>query len=105
MIDRSTTGFVDDLRNTTNNVGNLVTSGVEVGGSYDFSTAYGDFAVGVDARMLDNFDVTLANGDVVAAAGYVLGSSRDNYVDFKMNTAVQWSMGNMFASVTLHTLW
>ena len=33
-------------------------------------------------------------------AGYVLGGPRDNYVDFKMNTAVQWSMGNMFASVT-----
>ena len=50
--------------------------------------------------MLDNYDVTLANGDVVYNAGYVLGGPRDNYVDFKMNTAVQWSMGNMFASVT-----
>ena len=100
LIDRSTGGFVDDLRNTTNNVGDLVTSGVELGGSYDFSTAYGDFAVSTEARMLDNFDQTLANGDVVYNAGYVLGGPRDNYVDFKMNTAVQWSMGNMFASVT-----
>ena len=100
LIDRQTGGFVSDLRNTANNVGNLVTSGVEVGGSYDFSTAYGDFAVSTEARMLDNYDVTLANGDVVYNAGYVLGGPRDNYVDFKMNTAVQWSMGNMFASVT-----
>ena len=100
LIDRNASGFVTDLRNTTNNVGNLVTSGVELGGSYDFSTAYGDFAVSTEARMLDNYDVTLANGDVVYNAGYVLGGPRDNYVDFKMNTAVQWSMGNMFASVT-----
>jgi outer membrane receptor protein involved in Fe transport len=100
LIDRQTGGFVADLRNTANNVGNLVTSGVEVGGSYDFSTAYGDFAVSSEARMLDNYDVTLANGDVVYNAGYVLGGPRANFVDFKMNTAVQWSMGNMFASVT-----
>ena len=100
LIDRNASGFVTDLRNTTNNVGNLVTSGVEVGGSYDFSTAYGDFGISTEARMLDNYDVTLANGDVVYNAGYVLGGPRDNYVDFKMNTAVQWSMGNMFASVT-----
>ena len=65
LIDRNASGFVDDLRNTTNNVGNLVTSGVEVGGSYDLGTAYGDFGVSTEARMLDNYDQTLANGDVV----------------------------------------
>jgi hypothetical protein len=76
-IDRLSTGFVDDLRDTTNNVGTLVTSGVEVGGSYGFATAYGDFVLSVDARSLDTYDRTLANGDVQMAAGYVLGSSRD----------------------------
>ena len=60
LVDRLPTGFVDDLRNTTNNVGNLETAGLEVGGSYTFSTAYGDFALGVDARQLDTFDVTQA---------------------------------------------
>ena len=35
------------------------------------------------------------------AAGYVLGSSRDNFVDFKMNTSLTWTMGDMFASATL----
>ena len=101
LVDRLPTGFVDDLRNTTNNVGNLETAGLEVGGSYTFSTAYGDFALGVDARQLDTFDVTQANGDISMAAGYVLGSSRDNYTDFKMNTSLTWSMGDMFASATL----
>ena len=28
-------------------------------------------------------------------------SSRDNYTDFKMNTSLTWSMGDMFASATL----
>ena len=92
LVDRLPTGFVDDLRNTTNNVGNLETAGLEVGGSYTFTTAYGDFALGVDARQLDTFDVTQANGDISMAAGYVLGSSRDNYTDFKMNTSLTWSM-------------
>ena len=101
LIDRLPTGFVDDLRNTTNNVGMLETSGLEVGGSYSFSTAYGDFALGVDARQLDSYDVTLANGDLQMAAGYVLGSGRSNFVDFKMNTSLTWSMGDMFASATL----
>ena len=100
-IDRLSTGFVADLRDTTNNVGTLVTSGLEVGGSYGFATAYGDFVLSVDARSLDTYDRTLANGDVQMAAGYVLGSSRDNYVDFKMNTALTWTMGDMFASATL----
>jgi outer membrane receptor protein involved in Fe transport len=100
-IDRLSTGFVDDLRDTTNNVGTLVTSGVEVGGSYGFATAYGDFVLSVDARSLDTYDRTLANGDVEMAAGYVLGSSRDNLVDFKMNTSLSWTMGDMFASATL----
>ena len=100
-IDRLSTGFVDDLRDTTNNVGTLVTSGVEVGGSYGFATAYGDFVLSVDARSLDTYDRTLANGDVQMAAGYVLGSSRDNLVDFKMNTSLSWTMGDMFASATL----
>ena len=100
-IDRLSTGFVDDLRDTTNNVGTLVTSGLEVGGSYGFSTAYGDFVLGVDARSLDTYDRTLANGDIQMAAGYVLGSSRDNFVDFKMNTSLTWTMGDMFASATL----
>ena len=100
-IDRLSTGFVDDLRDTTNNVGTLVTSGVEVGGSYGFATAYGDFVLSLDARSLDTYDRTLANGDVQMAAGYVLGSSRDNLVDFKMNTSLSWTMGDMFASATL----
>ena len=100
-IDRLSTGFVDDLRDTTNNVGTLVTSGLEVGGSYGFATAYGDFVLAVDARSLDTYDRTLANGDVQMAAGYVLGSSRDNLVDFKMNTSLSWTMGDMFASATL----
>ena len=101
LVDRLSTGFVADLRDTTNNVGTLVTSGLEVGGSYSFTTAYGDFNLAVDARSLDTFDRTLANGDVQMAAGYVLGSDRNNYVDFKMNTSLSWSMGNMFASATL----
>jgi iron complex outermembrane receptor protein len=100
-VDRLSTGFVADLRDTTNNVGTLVTSGLEVGGSYGFATAYGDFALSVDARSLDTYDRTLANGDVQMAAGYVLGSGRNNFVDFKMNTALSWTMGNMFASATL----
>ncbi|MFL2487450.1 MAG: TonB-dependent receptor domain-containing protein, partial [Gammaproteobacteria bacterium] len=100
-VDRLSTGFVADLRDTTNNVGTLVTSGLEVGGSYGFATAYGDFALSVDARSLDTYDRTLANGDVQMAAGYVLGSGRNNFVDFKMNTALTWTMGDMFASATL----
>mgnify|MGYP002061487053 FL=1 len=102
LVDRTSSGFVDDLRNTTNNVGMLATSGLEFGGSYDLSTPYGDFAISSEARMLDNYDVTQANGDVVYNAGFVLGGPRDNYVDFKMNTSVRWTMGNMFASATFN---
>ena len=100
-IDRLSSGFVDDLRDTTSNVGSLETSGLEIGGSYDWGTSVGDFTLSMDARSLDTYDRTLANGDISYVAGYVLGSSRDNYVDFKMNASLQWTMGDMFASATL----
>ena len=100
-IDRLSSGFVDDLRDTTTNVGTVFTTGVEVGGSYGFATSVGEFALSVDARFLEDGERTLANGNVQYYSGYVLGSGRDNFVDFKMNTALQWTMGDMFASATL----
>jgi hypothetical protein len=54
----------------------------------------------MDARWIDSLDSVLANGDKVNSANYVLGSSRSNNVDFKTNLSLQWSMDNMFGSVT-----
>ena len=67
-IDRLSTGFVDDLRDTTNNVGTLVTSGVEVGGSYGFATAYGDFVLSVDARSLPSLWMSACKSSTASCA-------------------------------------
>ena len=37
LIDRISTGFVKDLRNTTNNIGMVETSGFEIAATYDWS--------------------------------------------------------------------
>mgnify|MGYP006419106483 FL=1 len=100
LVDRTGAGTVADLRDTTNNVGTLETSGLEAGATYDWSTSYGDFALTTDARWLDNVTTTKANGDVEEMAGYISGSDRDNYVDFKTNVSLQWSQNDMFGSVT-----
>ena len=100
LIDRLPAGNISDLRNTTNNVGTVSTSGVEAAAVYDFSTDMGEFSVSADARWLDTLESVLANGDRVTDAGYVLGSSRSNNVDFKTNLALQWSNNNMFGSLT-----
>ena len=100
LIDRLPAGNISDLRNTTNNVGTVSTSGVEAAAVYDFSTDMGEFSVSADARWLDTLESVLANGDSVNSAGYVLGSSRSNNVDFKTNLALQWSNNNMFGSLT-----
>jgi outer membrane receptor protein involved in Fe transport len=100
LIDRLPAGNISDLRNTTNNVGNVSTSGLEASAVYDFSTNVGEFSAAMDARWIDSLDSVLANGDKVNSANYVLGSSRSNNVDFKTNLSLQWSMDNMFGSVT-----
>ena len=96
LIDRLPTGFVDDLRKQQRC---MLKHHLKLGVLIP-SQQHMVISLGVDARSLDSYDVILANGDIQAAAGYVLGSSRDNFVDFKMNTST-WTMGDMFVSATL----
>ena len=76
LIERLPTGFVKDLRNTTNNIGMVETSGFEIAATYDWSDNLGNWRVSSEIAVLDAYDVTKADGSVEHYAGYVTGNGR-----------------------------
>jgi outer membrane receptor protein involved in Fe transport len=101
LITRGASGLISDLVNTTTNIGSVETSGWEFAATYDFDNDWGLWRLSFDGRLLDNYDVTQSNGDVQQRAGFVLGSARDNYTDFKFNAGVSWARDIWFGSATI----
>jgi outer membrane receptor protein involved in Fe transport len=100
LVTRLPTGYVKDLRNTTNNIGKVETSGYEVTAMYDWETSLGSWRAVADFAMLDDYDVTKANGSVEHYAGLVVGNSRAQFKDVKGNLQLFWSKGDLSASAT-----
>jgi len=100
LVTRLPTGYVKDLRNTTNNIGKLETSGYEVTATYDWESSFGSWRAVADFAMLDDYDVTKANGSVEHYAGLVVGNARDQFKDVKGNLQLFWSRGDFSASAT-----
>lgn len=100
LVTRLPTGYVKDLRNTTNNIGKLETSGYEVTATYDWDSSFGSWRAVADFAFLDDYDVTKANGSVEHYAGLVVGNARSQFKDVKGNLQLFWSQGDLSAAVT-----
>ena len=91
LIDRLSTGFVDDLRNTTNNIGIVETSGFELAATYDWSDNFGNWRATSEIAFLDTYDVTKADGSIEHYAGYVTGNGRNQFKEIKGNFGLIWN--------------
>ena len=76
LIQRSaTTGQLNNVNDLNQNVGSLTTSGIDLSARYIVPTDYGRFAFLFDSVYLVKYDLTLAGGKLINAAGnYDTGS-------------------------------
>ena len=100
LVTRLPTGYVKDLRNTTNNIGQVETSGYEITATYDWDSSFGSWRAVADFAFLEDYDVTKANGSIEHYAGFIIGNARDQFKDVKGNLQLFWSQGNLSASAT-----
>ena len=100
LLTRLPTGYFKDIRNTSNNIGKVETSGYEITATYDWDSSWGDFRAVADFAFLDEFDVTKANGAVEHYHGYVIGNSRDQFKEVKGNLQLFWNRNDISASLT-----
>jgi len=100
LLSRLPTGFFKDIRNTANNIGKVETSGYEVTATYDWDSSFGSWRAIADFAMLDDYDVTKANGSVEHYAGYIVGNARNQFKDVKGNLQLIWSRGDFSASAS-----
>lgn len=100
LVTRLPTGYIKDLRNTTNNIGKVETSGYEITATYDWDSSFGSWRAVADFAFLEDYDVTKANGSVEHYAGFIIGNARDQFKDVKGNLQLFWSQGNWSASAT-----
>ncbi len=100
LIDRLSTGFVKDLRNTTNNIGMVETSGFEIAATYDWSDNLGNWRVSSEIAVLDTYDVTKADGSVEHYAGYVTGNGRNQFKEIKANLGLVWNQDALTVSLS-----
>jgi outer membrane receptor protein involved in Fe transport len=99
LIDRLSTGYVKDLRNTTNNIGMVETSGFEIAATYDWSDELGNWRFSSEIAVLDTYDVTKADGSVEHYAGYVTGNGRNQFKELKGNIALVWNKEELTVSL------
>ena len=100
LIERLSTGFVKDLRNTTNNIGMVETSGFEIAATYDWSDNLGNWRVSSEIAVLDTYDVTKADGSVEHYAGYVTGNGRSQFKEIKANLGLVWNRDALTVSLS-----
>jgi len=100
LIDRNTSGLISDLRDLSNNIGQVETSGAEISVIYEWNDDYGSWIVSSELAFLDTYDVTRADGSVEHRAGYVSGSDRSQYKEVKGNFGVIWSKDSLSASLS-----
>ncbi|MGV6801906.1 MAG: TonB-dependent receptor plug domain-containing protein [bacterium] len=104
LVTRGPTGLFTEVTNTLQNVGNLETAGIELSAIYDMSNSMGDWRFNADMRWMDKYDVTLANGNVESNAGYVIGTSRDHFGEFRGNFGAIWMNGPWNAGATVQVI-
>ena len=100
LVDRLSTGYVKDLRNTVNNIGMVETTGFELATVYDWSDELGNWRFSTEIAFLDTYDVTKADGSIEHYAGYVTGNGRDQFKEVKGNLGLLWSQNEWAVSLT-----
>ena len=93
-IDRGPGGFIDDLRNLNENVGELYVAGIDASLSWSgLDTGLGLFDLNWDITKYNEWEGVDAIGVRSFYNGYVFGSGRDNNTEFRSTASVQWTLG------------
>ena len=100
LIERLSTGFVKDLRNTTNNIGMVGTSGFEIAATYDWSDNLGNWRVSGGNSCSYPYDVTKADGSVEHYAIGVTGNGRSQFKEIKANSGLVWNQDALTVSLS-----
>jgi hypothetical protein len=96
------TGIIQNIVNTTTNVGRDWTDGVDLAVRYARPTDYGRFGFIFDGTWLHKFDRTLGDGTVIRGRGtFDLGSGSVGgvYPAFKFNAGLSWQLAGLAAGV------
>jgi outer membrane receptor protein involved in Fe transport len=97
------TGFIRNVFDLTNNIGSIQTSGFDFAARYSIPTDYGRFALLFDSTYLIYIRQTLANGNVVQAAGnydFGSGSAISNVTPkLKFNAGVNYALAGLTLGV------
>jgi outer membrane receptor protein involved in Fe transport len=104
LIQRSaTTGQITNVIDTNQNVGSLWTNGIDLAARYFLPTEYGRFGFLFDSTYLLRYNLTLASGQVIKAAGnYDTGSGNPTgglTPRIKFNAGVNYSLEGFRAGV------
>ena len=105
LIHRDANNHIDNITNTTTNVGSDKTAGVDLAMNYALPTDLGRFGFLFDGTWLQKFDRTLADGTVVHGKGtFDIATTGGVYAPFKFIAGVRWSYRGVGAGVNMHFL-
>jgi outer membrane receptor protein involved in Fe transport len=98
-------GRVDLIFNTTQNVGRIDTSGVDIGLKYRLpETSWGNFRTSLDATYLAKYNRQTIQGDITTQTNYAgsyqssSGGGSGNYTRWRALASLNWNLGAFDAS-------
>jgi iron complex outermembrane receptor protein len=101
LVHRNGTGIITSLIDTETNVGDVVTEGIDFGGSYGFDTRLGRFNIAVQSTYTTEYNEIVPNGTggtvTYHLAGWEDGSSYLSYPKDKTILTTTWSRGDWAA--------
>jgi outer membrane receptor protein involved in Fe transport len=100
LVQRNSTGRIQQIFNLAQNVGSTSTAGIDLAIRYSIGTEFGRFGFLADGTWLQKYDQTLADGTVIKARGnYDLGLVLPAW---KANFGATLSVAGLFVGVTSH---
>jgi iron complex outermembrane receptor protein len=104
LVKRTANGFINEIDGTLQNLANIHTRSIDANLTYRTpETGAGRFGVTANATWLLKYVLTESNGAnplIIDRRGTERGSPDQAYPKFKMNTTIDWSLGDFAASVT-----
>jgi iron complex outermembrane receptor protein len=104
LVIRTANGFVNEIDGTLQNLASIKTRSIDASLTYRSPlTGFGRIGLTANATWLLKYVLTEANGAnplIIDRRGTERGSPDQAYPKFKMNTTLDWSLGDFAASVT-----
>lgn len=101
LITRNAQGDITELVDTEINVGDISTSGIDVGASYAFNTSVGSFKLDFQSTFTRNYDLTIPNplggSTTYHEIGWAIGQNYQGFPKNKSNLSLNWNMGDWSA--------